>query len=119
MTLVERERDLAAIRDMIDAAAAGHRRTVLVEGPPGIRKTAVLAAAGDQARDRKLRVLASVGGELEQDLPFTIVRQLFEPPLRTENRAELLAGAAGLAAPVFGQRDSGQGDVVYGLYWLC
>ncbi|EWM18519.1 AAA family ATPase [Kutzneria sp. 744] len=119
MTLVERERELAAIHDMIGAVAAGHGRTVLVEGPPGIGKTAVLATAGEQARGRGLRVLTSVGGELEQDLPFTIVRQLFEPPLRTEDRAELLAGAAGLAEPVFGRSDPSQGDVVYGLYWLC
>ncbi|MEV6604145.1 AAA family ATPase [Kutzneria sp. NPDC051319] len=119
MALVEREPELAAIRAMIGAAAAGHGRTALVEGPPGIGKTAVLAAAGEHARGRGLRVLTSIGGELEQDLPFTIVRQLFEPPLRTEDRAELLAGAAGLAAPVFGGHDAGQGDVVYGLYWLC
>jgi DNA helicase TIP49 (TBP-interacting protein) len=43
---------------------------VLVEGPPGIGKTAVLAAADAQARGRDLHVLTSVGGELEQDLPF-------------------------------------------------
>src|SRR4051794_2417129 len=102
MALVERERDLAAIHDLIGAAAAGHGQTVLVEGPPGIGKTAVLAAADAQARGRDLHVLTSVGGELEQDLPFAIVRQLFEPVLRTPRRAELLAGAAGLAAPVFG-----------------
>jgi DNA-binding NarL/FixJ family response regulator len=121
MTLVERERDLAAIHDMLGAAAAGSGRTVLVEGPPGIGKTAVLAEAGAQARSLDVRVLTSVGGELEQDLPFTIVRQLFEPLLRTERSNELLVGAAGLAAPVFGrsQGDQGHGDVVYGLYWLC
>lgn len=124
MTLVDRERELATIHELIRAAVAGQGRTALVEGPPGIGKTAVLAAAGEHARSRGVRVLTSVGGALEQDLPFAIVRQLFEPQLRTASTArgpELLAGAAGLAAPVFGHRNSQseQGDVVYGLYWLC
>lgn len=125
MRLVERDGDLAAIHEVFDSAAAGRGMTVLVEGPPGIGKTAVLAAAGEHAQSRGVRVLTSVGGELEQDLPFAIVRQLFEPPLQAASvarRAELLAGAAGLAAPVFGHHDDGtsaQGDVVYGLYWLC
>lgn len=125
--LVERESDLAALHDALAAAASGHGTTVLVEGPPRIGKTAVLAAAGGLAVGIGIHVLTSVGGELEQDLPFAIVRQLFEPPLgaaSTARSAELLAGAAGLAAPVFRHdtdrsATSAQGDVVYGLYWLC
>ncbi|HEX6356654.1 helix-turn-helix transcriptional regulator [Actinophytocola sp.] len=124
MKLVERDCDLAEIHGVLDAVAGGRGATALVEGPPGIGKTAVLAAAGEHARGFGIEVLGSVGGELEQDLPFAIVRQLFEPPLRAASAArsaELLAGAAGLAAPVFGHHDDqrAQGDVVYGLYWLC
>ncbi|MBF9130310.1 AAA family ATPase [Plantactinospora sp. S1510] len=128
MSLVERDGDLAAIHEVLAAAVAGRGMTVLVEGPPGIGKTAVLAAASEYAMGLGVRVLTSIGGELEQDLPFAIVRQLLEPPLRAASSArsaELLAGAAGLAAPVFGQHDDtsaagvAQGDVVYGLYWLC
>ena len=125
--LVERDRDLTAILDLLAGAVAGRGVTALVEGLPGIGKTALLAAVREHAVSLDVRTLTSVGGELEQDLPFTIVRQLFEPPLRAASaarRAELLAGAAGLAAPVFGYSDdrdatSVLGDVVYGLFWLC
>jgi DNA-binding CsgD family transcriptional regulator len=126
MTLVERDCELAAIHEALAEAVGGRGMTALVEGPPGIGKTAVLAAAREHALRLGVRTLTSVGGELEQDLPFAIVRQLFEPPLRAApaaRSAELLAGAAGLAAPVFGHRDrsaeTAHGDVVYGLYWLC
>lgn len=94
---------------------------VLVEGPPGIGKTALLAAAVNRAAALGVRTLSSVGGELEQDLQFAIVRQLFEPTLRAASAArneELFGGAARLAAPVFGNHDatSVPGDVAYGLY---
>lgn len=127
MALVERDRDLAAIDDLLGVAMAGRGVTALVEGLPGIGKTALLAAVSEHAMRLDIRTLTSIGGELEQDLPFAIVRHLFEPLLGAASatqRAELLAGAAGLAAPVFGYRDdrdasSVLGDVVYGLYWLC
>ncbi|MCX4091413.1 ATP-binding protein [Nocardia sp. alder85J] len=127
MVLVERDSDLATIGEVLAEAVGGRGTTVLVEGPPGIGKTALLAAAGEHAEGLGIRTLSSVGGELEKDLPFAIVRQLFEPVLRgseAARSAELLAGAAGLAAPVFGYHDDrgatfAQGDVVYGLYWLC
>ncbi|GAB3894026.1 hypothetical protein GCM10029964_071720 [Kibdelosporangium lantanae] len=123
--LVERDRDLARVRDLLAAAAAGQGATALVEGPPGIGKTALLAATGDLATASGVRVVTAIGGELEQDMPFAIVRQLFESSLR--GVPDLLAGAAGLAAPVFrpSTHDTGTnpepalGDVVHGLYWLC
>ena len=49
----------------------------MVEGPPGIGKSSLLAAARALARD--LRVLSARGGELEREFPFGIVRQLLEP----------------------------------------
>jgi hypothetical protein len=67
---------------------------------------AVLDLAGERALCTGVGLLTPVGGELEQDLPFAIVRQLFEPLLRATPAArcaDLLSGAAGLAAPVFGQ----------------
>ncbi|MFG2002175.1 ATP-binding protein [Spirillospora sp. NPDC048911] len=123
MALVERDRDVRAILDLLGGVGTGRGVTVLVEGAPGIGKTALLAAVRERAASSDVRALASVGGELERDLPFAIVRQLFEPPLRAASaarRAELLAGAAGLASPVFGYREKRDlSDAVYGLYWLC
>jgi DNA-binding CsgD family transcriptional regulator len=72
-------------------------------------------------------VLAARGGELERDFGFGIVRQLLESRVAgaaEEERDRVLAGAAGLAAPVFTAADvqDNSGDVTYatlhGLYWL-
>jgi hypothetical protein len=46
-----------------------------------------------------------VDKELERSFPYGIARQLFErlaPGRRPSDRSQLLTGAAGLAAPVFG-----------------
>ncbi|GAA4245099.1 AAA family ATPase [Dactylosporangium darangshiense] len=125
--LIERERDLAAVETLLGRAAGGQGGTVVVEGAPGIGKTALLAEVRARAAARGLRVLGAAGGELEQDLPFGVVRQLFEPALRAAGeagRAELMAGAASLAAPAFGPApglpgEVERGGVVHGLYWLC
>ncbi|MCO1574445.1 AAA family ATPase [Crossiella sp. SN42] len=120
MGLFERDAELVRIGELLTAAAAGRGRTALVEGVPGIGKTALLAAAGELAAGRGFRVLTASGGELEQDLPFAMVRQLFDPALR-EAEPEVRSGAAALAAPVFAA-DGDQvpvGNVVHGLYWLC
>ena len=54
---------------------------MVVERPPGIGKTALLAAAHTAAARSGLRVLRSRGAELERDFAFGVVRQLFEPAL--------------------------------------
>jgi DNA-binding CsgD family transcriptional regulator len=100
---------------------------VLVEGPAGIGKSRLLAAARALADDSAVRVLAARGGELERDFPFGIVRQLFESLLVDDTaRSELLSGAAGTATPVFerpGERADeplaeGSFAALHGLYWL-
>jgi predicted ATPase len=129
VALIERDRELSRIDELLVEAAGGRGRVVLVEGQAGIGKTALLAAVRARADERRVRPLSAVGGELEQDLPFAVVRQLFEPSLRVGGAVldDLLAGAAGLAAPVFGLdgRQVAAGDsavlsgVVHGLYWVC
>ncbi|GAA4633497.1 AAA family ATPase [Actinoallomurus vinaceus] len=121
MPLYERDQELARVGDVLTAARAGRGAVLLVEGVPGIGKTALLRAAVAAAGDRGVRALTAVGGELEQELPFAIVRQLFEPVLRSAD-PEPFSGAAALAAPVFGAgggSESATGSVVHGLYWLC
>ncbi|MHA6765262.1 ATP-binding protein [Streptacidiphilus sp. PAMC 29251] len=127
MALVERDRELSRVEELMAEARSGRGATVLVEGVPGIGKTALLAEV--QARTAPLQItsLTARGGELERDLAFSIVRQLFDPPLRAAApavRADLLAGAAGLAAPVFLADRANEdlttlGTVVHGLFWLC
>ncbi len=50
--LLGRDEDLAHIDDALSAAAAGDGRLLLVEGPPGIGRTALVQVARDLARTR-------------------------------------------------------------------
>jgi DNA-binding CsgD family transcriptional regulator len=126
--LLERERELEALAAAITAAADGTASLVLVEGPAGIGKSRLLVEARMLAERREMGARSARGGELELDYPFGVVRQLFESQLVDESeRSRLLAGAAGAATPVFGDRGaqgtgepSGEGTfaVLHGLYWL-
>ncbi len=125
--LVERADELAALDDALEAARAGRGATALVEGPPGIGKTALLGAATARARERGMRVLAARAGALEQTHAYAVVRQLFEPVLDAageQARERLLAGAAGQARHVVDRRAGPArypvepAAVLHGLYWL-
>ena len=103
--LLERSEELARIESALAEARTGRGTFVVIEGPAGIGKTALLAAARTAAADGGMRVLRSRGTELERDFAFGVVRQLFEPPLAEASeleRADLLQGAAGVAAGLLG-----------------
>jgi len=132
--LLERSEELARIESALAEARLGRGRFVVVEGPAGIGKTALLAAARTAAADGGMRVLRSRGTELERDFAFGVVRQLFEPPLADASeleRADLLEAAAGVAAGLLGLPGAPPADgppaariepsfaVLHGLYWLC
>jgi len=132
--LLERSEELARIESALAASRSGRGRFVVVEGPAGMGKTALLAAARTAAADGGMRVLRSRGTDLEREFAFGVVRQLFEPPLAEASeleRADLLQGAAGVAAgllglpgspPPGGPPASGVDPsfaVLHGLYWLC
>jgi DNA-binding CsgD family transcriptional regulator len=117
--LLERDTELETIGSLLGEAHDGRGACVLVEGAAGIGKTRLLAAARELAGFHGLQVLQARGGELERDFPYGVVRQLFEAPL-AGGHAELLAEAAGLAAPLFDQRPATSDPfaLLHGLYWL-
>ena len=123
--LVERELELETVERLLAGARAGSGGAVVVEGPAGIGKSSLLAAARTAAVD--LRVLSARGGELERELPFGIVRQLLESTVvaaDAEEREALLAGAAALARPVLFPADPEAAaepsfSALHGLYWLA
>jgi DNA-binding CsgD family transcriptional regulator len=132
--LLERTEGLARIESALADARVGRGRFVVIEGPAGIGKTALLGAARTAAADGGMRVLRSRGTELERDFAFGVVRQLFERPLAEASeleRAELLQAGAGVAAsllglpgaPAAGGPPSSGVDpsfaILHGLYWLC
>jgi DNA-binding CsgD family transcriptional regulator/tetratricopeptide (TPR) repeat protein len=125
--LLERRAESAAIEGMI-GAGPGVEGLLVIEGPPGIGKTTLIAEAKRLGQAAGVRVLGARGSELERQFSFGVVRQLFEPvlaELAVEERAEVLAGAAELAAPLFDPAQMAaepDGDsslaTLHGLYWL-
>jgi DNA-binding CsgD family transcriptional regulator len=127
--LLERERELEAISALLAGARASEGAAVIVEGAAGIGKSELLDHARREASGAGLEVLTASGGELETDFPFGIVSQLFEPAVRRlspHERGEVLAGAAGLSAPVVAGApapaptgDDRSAAMSHGLYWLA
>jgi DNA-binding CsgD family transcriptional regulator len=123
--LLERDLELTLVERLIGEVARGSGRVLVIRGSAGLGKTALLAAARERAASAGMRVLVARGGELEAELAFGVVRQLFERMLARgpkDERAELLAGAARLAAPVLLVESAATGDpsaALHGLYWLC
>jgi DNA-binding CsgD family transcriptional regulator len=134
-SLLERHEELATIESALAEARDGRGSFVVVEGPAGIGKTALLAAVRTAAVNGGMRVLRSRGTELELDFAFGVVRQLFEPALTDLSeleRADLLqagsrAGPADgllglLGAPAVEDEPRSEVDpsfaLLHGLYWL-
>jgi DNA-binding CsgD family transcriptional regulator len=127
LELLERDAELATVVDLIGGIGDGGQ-LLAIEGPPGIGKTALLAEAKGLGQEAGLQVLSARGSEFERSYSYGVVRQLFEPLLVSvpaEERAELLAGAAELAAPLFepaavaGEPASDSAlATLHGLYWL-
>jgi len=123
-SLLERDRELAALTHGLAGARSGRGAVLLIEGPPGIGKSRLLAAAGQQAEEEGMTVLRTRGIELEREVPSGVSTQLFVALLGAagaHEREHLLAGHAGLAAPLFDPAAPASGDplaLVRGLYWL-
>jgi DNA-binding CsgD family transcriptional regulator len=125
--LLERDAELARVRDLCRETAAARGAVLALRGPAGVGKTALVDAARAAGEMAGLVVLAASGAELERDLAFGVVRQLFERPLRElsgNGRAQLLEGAARLALPVVLEpepnppRPEAAHAAMHGLYWL-
>jgi DNA-binding CsgD family transcriptional regulator len=123
--LLERESELARLRAAAEAARDGAGGLLLVEGDPGIGKTALLEGAAGLAEGAGLAVLTARGGELEAAEGFAVVQQLFGPSVvgaPAEERDALLVGAAALAAAPLGLAPAGAppdpAQARHGLYWL-
>ena len=72
-----RERERSAIAQLLHLARAGRGGGLLLEGEPGIGKSALLADARDQASD--MRVLHATCIENESSLAYAMLEQLLRP----------------------------------------
>lgn len=108
--LLERVQELATIAEAIEDASGGGHGLLLIEGPAGIGKTALLGAVRRLGRERGLLVLAARGSEVEAGFPFGIVRQLLEAHLGGATAGErrlMPRGGAADASRLLGARLSG------------
>lgn len=128
-TLVGRDRELATLVASLEAAKTGGGSVVVIAGAAGTGKSALMAAAADRALELGVAVHRGRGSELEQELAFGVIRQLFERRLRSaapRERGSLLSGAAAATARLFtdapldhtGAADGGLATL-HGLYWLA
>jgi len=128
--LYERDREVERLKTLLDDACAGRGSLVVIEGPAGIGKTALIRATIADAIERGMTVISGRGGILEQDVEFGVVRQMVERIVvgaDEEERERLLAGPAALAGSVLGLgelpddpgpgRDA-TGNLLHGFYWL-
>jgi DNA-binding CsgD family transcriptional regulator len=127
--LLERDAELTELTELIDQAQEGLGRITLIEGVAGIGKSRVLEEVCSRAEEAGMRVLRARGGELERDLGWRVMRELFGPIVdgaEAGERASLFSGAAGLAEPVLveaADRSMPTGPdalaaALQGLYWL-
>lgn len=66
--LLERQDELAAIEARLTGTAAGEGGLLVIDGAPGIGKTALLRAAIAQTRSLEARTLSAWAAPLEQDV---------------------------------------------------
>lgn len=99
-TLVERDADLAIVDEVLGRVTAGGSGEILVvAGPAGIGKSALLAALGARAAAQGFAVHEARGAAMEREFGFGLVRRLLGRAVREHE--DPFAGAAALARPVF------------------
>jgi DNA-binding CsgD family transcriptional regulator len=127
--LLEREAEVITLEAGIAACLAGSGSVVVIEGAAGIGKTRLLGEGIERARGAGIEAVSARAGELERDLAWGVVRELFERALAGASRGEreeLLSGAAGLASAILGRGDEARlprgtdatAVALHGLYWL-
>jgi DNA-binding CsgD family transcriptional regulator len=77
--LIDRLTERASLGRLLDAARSGHSAVLVLSGPPGAGKTALIEHTVESAAG--LRVARVAGVEPETELPFAALQQLVSPML--------------------------------------
>jgi DNA-binding CsgD family transcriptional regulator len=94
VVLLDRDVELAELGRRLARARAGSGRVIVVEGPPGIGKSALLSAAARVSGNVVLRARCH---PLEQDAAWGVARQLFARLRESGEWNTLITGPAALA----------------------
>lgn len=101
--LLEREDELARVRTALHAADSGDSSLILLTGPLGSGRSALLRALPELA-DEDTRVLRANAAPMERDFAFGVVRQVFDQlqsGTGAEEHARGTADAAGAGHALF------------------
>ncbi|MEU0136824.1 LuxR family transcriptional regulator [Streptomyces sp. NPDC006296] len=90
--LVERERETAVLRELVRRTASGRTGLVVVKGPGGIGRTALLRVLAQEARRRGLRVVETPGARVR------MLRFGAQDAAGADGRALARVGRSGAAA---------------------
>ena len=119
--LIDRTAETETLARSLESVAAGTGAAVVIEGPAGTGKSALLDLAERQARDLGWLVRRAAHGPAEQRFPFSVIRTLLEQPLRAagpETRR-----AAGPAGALLLDGDVPAADatttIAHSLFWVC
>ncbi len=101
MTLLGRSREREALDRLLRAARSGRGGVLVVQGEPGVGKTALLEDTAKVAQ--QFRVLRTAGAEAEQEFPYAALHRFCGPALDRIDQLpapqrDALAVAFGLAA---------------------
>lgn len=77
--LLEREPELARLEGALERVVAGEGRRVLIEGPAGIGKSALLAAACRRGSQLGMQLLTAEASELSANVALGVTRDLVGP----------------------------------------
>jgi len=127
--VVQRDDEVAALDAAMLAARTACGRVVVIEGPPGIGKSALLDFACERARGNEMGCLRARGDPLELWYAYGVVRQLLEPALSAltdDERVQVLHGVASDAAaalrgeprPEVTNEPEAEAALHHGLYWI-
>jgi DNA-binding CsgD family transcriptional regulator/tetratricopeptide (TPR) repeat protein len=97
--LVGRGAALSVFESAVAQLGSGRGGVVLVQGEPGIGKSALLEAAGSGARAAGVRVLRAQCDELDQGLPLVVMSRLVGAQVLDPQQKEDAQAAQGFSRP--------------------
>ncbi|MDQ2588434.1 helix-turn-helix transcriptional regulator [Saccharothrix yanglingensis] len=102
--LFDRDSEIARLSRAVTDAAAGRGSLLVITGPIGAGRTALLDAVRPQAAREGAHVVEAVAARAERAFPAGVLRQLAEPltaDLTADERDRVAAGIADFLHPVF------------------
>lgn len=122
-TLVGRAREIEHVHEAVAGARTGRPAALLVTGPAGIGKTALVEHVLAAQPTASTQIARVIGDDTRARVPFAGARALLGALVAGREPSGLFDGAAALAAPIFAaQSDAAtSGDLfsrVHGLTWL-